>query len=62
MAISGRFVLLALAGLVPVMLYPGWGTVLLVCLVLCAVLLLDLAMAASPGRSHWTGPCRGTSP
>ena len=29
MAISGRFVLLALLGLVPVLLLPGWGTVLL---------------------------------
>ncbi|WP_209750924.1 MULTISPECIES: DUF58 domain-containing protein [unclassified Arthrobacter] len=50
MAISGRYVLLALAGLVPIMLFPDWGTVLLVCLVLCAVLLLDLAMAASPRK------------
>ncbi|MBP1232024.1 uncharacterized protein (DUF58 family) [Arthrobacter sp. PvP102] len=32
------------------MLFPDWGTVLLVCLVLCAVLLLDLAMAASPRK------------
>jgi len=47
MAISGRFVLLALAGLVPVMLFPDWGTVLLVCLVLCAFPLLDVSLAAS---------------
>jgi uncharacterized protein (DUF58 family) len=47
MAISGRFVLLALAGLVPVMLFPDWGTVLLVCLLLCAALLLDLSVAAT---------------
>lgn len=47
MAISGRFVLLALAGLVPVMLFPDWGTVLLVCLALCACLLLDVSLAAS---------------
>jgi uncharacterized protein (DUF58 family) len=47
MAISGRFVLLALAGLVPVMLFPDWGTVLLVCLALCAFLLLDVSLAAS---------------
>ena len=67
MAISGRFVLLALAGLVPVMLFPGWGTVLLVCLVLCAFLLLDLALAAPlrkvtldralPGNVTLTGSC-----
>ncbi|WP_307046044.1 DUF58 domain-containing protein [Arthrobacter oryzae] len=47
MAISGRFVLLALTGLVPVMLFPDWGTVLLVCLLLCAALLLDLSVAAT---------------
>lgn len=47
MAISGRFVLLALAGLVPVMLFPDWGTVLLACLALCACLLLDVSLAAS---------------
>jgi uncharacterized protein (DUF58 family) len=47
MAISGRFVLLALAGLVPVMLFPDWGTVLLVCAVLGALLLLDMSLAAS---------------
>lgn len=47
MVISGRFVLLALAGLVPVMLFPDWATVLLVCLVLCALLLLDVLLAAS---------------
>ncbi|MBT2596799.1 DUF58 domain-containing protein [Arthrobacter sp. ISL-72] len=47
MAISGRFVLLALVGLVPVTLFPDWGTVLLVCLILCSVLLLDLSLAAN---------------
>ncbi|QCO99175.1 DUF58 domain-containing protein [Arthrobacter sp. 24S4-2] len=50
MAISGRFVLLALAGLVPVMLFPHWGTVLLVCAVLGALLLLDVSLAASLRR------------
>jgi uncharacterized protein (DUF58 family) len=32
---------------VPVMLFPDWGTVLLVCLALCACLLLDVSLAAS---------------
>ena len=48
MALSGRFVLLALLGLVPVLLLPGWGTVLGVVGVLrwqpCG---LDLGLAAS---------------
>ena len=61
MAISGRFVLLALAGLVPVMLFPGWGTVLLVCLALCALLVLDLAAGgvAPEGHAgpHFAGQC-----
>lgn len=48
MALSGRFVLLALLGLVPVLLLPGWGTVLSVILVLAALLGLDLGLAASP--------------
>jgi len=47
MAISGRFVLLALVGLAPVTLFPDWGTVLLVCLALCSVLILDLSLAAN---------------
>lgn len=49
MALSGRFVLLAWLGLVPVLLLPGWGTVLGVVLVLAALLGLDLGLAASPG-------------
>lgn len=48
MALSGRFVLLALLGMVPVLLLPGWGSVLGVFLVLAAVLCLDLGLAASP--------------
>jgi uncharacterized protein (DUF58 family) len=48
MAITGRFVLLALIGVVPVVVLPESGTVLLVVLVLCAVLALDLGLAASP--------------
>ncbi|WP_426999187.1 DUF58 domain-containing protein [Pseudarthrobacter sp. N5] len=47
MAISGRFVLLSFLGLVPVVLFPGWLTVLLVLAVLGAVLLLELGLAAS---------------
>lgn len=47
MAISGRFVLLAFIGLAPVLLIPGWWTVLLVLLALGALLLLELGLAAS---------------
>jgi uncharacterized protein (DUF58 family) len=47
MALSGRFVLLALLGLAPVLLLPGWGTVLGVVLVLAALLALELGLAAS---------------
>lgn len=47
MALSGRFVLLALLGLAPVLLLPGWGTVLGVVLVLSALLALELGLAAS---------------
>ncbi|MDQ0677748.1 uncharacterized protein (DUF58 family) [Arthrobacter pascens] len=47
MALSGRFVLLALLGLAPVLLLPGWGTVLGVVLVLSALLAVELGLAAS---------------
>ncbi|HEY8700385.1 MAG TPA: DUF58 domain-containing protein [Arthrobacter sp.] len=46
MALSGRFVLLALLGLAPVLLLPRWGTVLLVLLVLAFLLALELGLAA----------------
>jgi uncharacterized protein (DUF58 family) len=47
MAISGRLVLLALAGLCPVLLFPGWEAALAVLLVLTALVLVDLGLAAS---------------
>lgn len=47
MAISGRLVLLAAAGLVPVLLVPGWLTVLAVLLVLGALVVLDVLLAAA---------------
>ena len=50
MAISGRFVLLVLLGVVPVILLPGWGTVLLVAGVLAALAAVDL-LAAAPLRT-----------
>ncbi|MDI2023182.1 hypothetical protein PJL18_03730 [Paenarthrobacter nicotinovorans] len=50
MAITGRFVVLALAGLVPLVLFPSWPTVLLVCVVLVLALVLDLLLAASPAK------------
>jgi uncharacterized protein (DUF58 family) len=46
-AISGRLVLLAAAGLAPVLLFPGWLTVLAVLLVLGALVLLDVLLAAA---------------
>ncbi|WP_258802680.1 DUF58 domain-containing protein [Pseudarthrobacter sp. NS4] len=48
MAISGRFVLLVLLGLVPVLLLPGWGTVLGVLAILAALAATDLLLAGSP--------------
>ncbi|WP_458109102.1 DUF58 domain-containing protein [Arthrobacter sp. R3-55] len=50
MAVTGRFVLLALAGLVPLVLIPEWSTVLFVALGLLLLLVLDLLLAASPAR------------
>jgi uncharacterized protein (DUF58 family) len=52
MAISGRFVLLALLGLVPVLLYPRWDVVLLVFLVLSIIMVVDVVLAASL-RNVW---------
>ncbi|PNI10137.1 DUF58 domain-containing protein [Arthrobacter sp. AFG7.2] len=52
MAISGRFVLLVLLGLVPVLLFPGWGTVLMVMLALAALAAVDLLLAASLKAVH----------
>lgn len=46
MAISGRFVLLVLLGLVPVLLLPGWGTVLATTAVLAALAAADMLLAA----------------
>ncbi|MHA7220048.1 DUF58 domain-containing protein [Arthrobacter sp. MDT1-48-3] len=50
MVITGRFVLLALLGVVPVILYPGTTSILLWAALLAAVGSLDLALAASPRR------------
>ena len=50
MAVSGRFVLLVLLGVVPVLLLPNWGTVLLVAAALTALAAADLLLAASPRR------------
>lgn len=47
MAISGRYVLLVLVGLVPVLLLPGWGTVLAVLGVLAALAAADLVLGGS---------------
>ncbi len=50
MAITGRFVLLALAGLVPLVLLPAWSTVLFTGVGLLMVLVLDVLLAASPAK------------
>ncbi|UKA65487.1 DUF58 domain-containing protein [Arthrobacter sp. FW306-05-C] len=50
MAISGCFVALVLLGLVPVLLSPGWLTVLATAAVLVALLVADLVFAASLRR------------
>lgn len=47
MAISGRFVLLALVSVAPVLLFPSWWTVLVLFVALGAVVLLELGLAAS---------------
>jgi uncharacterized protein (DUF58 family) len=66
MALSGRFVMLALLGLAPVLLLPGWWTVMAVVLALAALLALELGLAASlrgidlqrsePGNVALNGP------
>jgi uncharacterized protein (DUF58 family) len=50
MALTGRFILLALAGLIPLVLAPVWATLLWVFGLLLAVLCVDLLLAASPRR------------
>lgn len=50
MAITGRFVLLALLGLVPLVVFPAWSTVLFVAVGLLLLLVADLVLAASPAR------------
>ncbi|WP_369744707.1 DUF58 domain-containing protein [Paenarthrobacter sp. AMU7] len=50
MAITGRFVVVALAGLIPLVLFPTWSTVLFVTVGLLLLLVLDLLLAASPAR------------
>lgn len=48
MAITRRFVLLALMGLVPIVLMPAWVTVLVVISALVLALVVDVLIAASP--------------
>ncbi|MGO4384548.1 DUF58 domain-containing protein [Specibacter sp. RAF43] len=50
MAISGRFFLLAVLALVPIIAAPGPGTWFLAAAVLLVVLAVDLALAASPRK------------
>jgi uncharacterized protein (DUF58 family) len=48
MALTGRVALLALAGVVPIVLAPGWPTLLGWALVVVLLVALDLALAGSP--------------
>ncbi|GAB3246339.1 DUF58 domain-containing protein [Kineosporia babensis] len=48
MTISGRAVLLAAVGLIPVVLWPGWGSLLGWAGLLAVVVLADLLLAGSP--------------
>ncbi|MCG2622742.1 DUF58 domain-containing protein [Arthrobacter sp. I2-34] len=50
MALTGRFILLALAGVIPLLLFPSGTTALWWVLLLAAVLGTDLLLAASPRR------------
>ncbi|MCA4132290.1 DUF58 domain-containing protein [Arthrobacter sp. M4] len=50
MALTGRFVLLVAAGLIPLALFPSWTTVSLVAASLLALFVLDALLAASPAR------------
>jgi uncharacterized protein (DUF58 family) len=52
MAVSGRFVLLVLLGVVPVLVLPNWGTVLLVAAALAALAAVDLLLAAALRPVH----------
>src|SRR5699024_1751144 len=48
MFISYRFVLLAVAGFIPVFFWPGWGTIFLLLAGLAVVLVIELALTPSP--------------
>lgn len=50
MVITGRLVVLALLGVVPVIVYPGSTSILLWALLLTVLAALDVALAASPRR------------
>ncbi|WP_104179102.1 DUF58 domain-containing protein [Arthrobacter sp. B0490] len=50
MVVTGRLVLLALLGVVPVILYPGATSILLWAALLAALAGLDVSLAASPRR------------
>lgn len=50
MAITGRFVVLALLGLVPLVVFPVWSTLVFVGVGLVLMLSVDLFLAVSPAR------------
>ncbi len=58
MALTGRAVLLALAGIVPVALAPGWATLLGWALLVVVLVVADVLLAGSPRwlRLHREGP------
>ena len=62
MAVTGRLVVLAVLGLVPIALWPTLSTVRWWALVLAALVALDVALASSPGSLRMvrgpSGPVR----
>lgn len=48
MFISYRFVFLAVAGFIPMVLWPGWGTVFALLGVLTIVVVIELGLTPSP--------------
>jgi len=52
MFISYRFVLLAVIGFIPMVLWPGWGTVFILLGILALMLLVELALTPSPRAVH----------
>jgi len=52
MFITYRFVLLAIIGFIPMVLWPGWGTVFILLGILALILLVELVLTPSPRAVH----------